>query len=94
MEDYSSSLTAAEKNILSTIAANVPKCELHLHLDGSLSPGFICRRLLARQLPLPEGVTADGHGLRAYLHDMKANHVTKNDNRAEKNKNWGVFDFW
>lgn len=87
-------MTPEEESILTSIATSVPKCELHLHLDGSLSPGFICRRLLSRQIPLPEGVSPEGDGLRAYLHHMKAQQVVKNGNRAEKNKNWGVFDFW
>ena len=90
MGDFRCSMTPEQEQILFKIATSIPKCELHLHLDGSLSPGFICRRLLARSLPLPQG----GHGLRAYLHQMKANQVIKNGNRAEKNKNWGVFDFW
>jgi hypothetical protein len=79
---------------LTIIASTLPKCELHVHLDGSLSPAFLCRQLLARGLPLPEGVAPNGEGLRTHLHKMKANHVAKNGNKAEKNKNWGVFDFW
>ena len=87
-------LRESADDVLRKVACDVPKCELHLHLDGSLSPSFICRRLVARGLPLPGGVTDDGKGLRAYLHQMKADQVAKNNNRADKNKNWGVFDFW
>mmetsp|Transcript_8773 Transcript_8773/g.16435 ORF Transcript_8773/g.16435 Transcript_8773/m.16435 type:complete len:95 (-) Transcript_8773:1191-1475(-) len=87
-------LRSSDEDVLMKIARNVPKCELHVHLDGSLSAGFICRKLLARGLPLPDGVNENGEGLRAYLHEMKAGQVAKNNNRAEKNKNWGVFDFW
>ena len=92
--DSHSSSDMMEEETLIKLVHDLPKCELHLHLDGSLSPRYICRRLVARGIALPDGVTEDGNGLRAYLHNMKSNHVICMDNRTEKNGNWGVFDFW
>jgi len=70
-------------------ASAMPKVELHLHLDGSLSSDFIGRRALVRgkQLPVPP------ERLRQFLMDKKLEKLNQDDNRAEKNGNWPVFDF-
>eukprot|EP00090_Calanus_glacialis_P013354 TRINITY_DN21991_c0_g1_i1.p1 TRINITY_DN21991_c0_g1~~TRINITY_DN21991_c0_g1_i1.p1 ORF type:complete len:375 (-),score=92.69 TRINITY_DN21991_c0_g1_i1:75-1199(-) len=66
-----------------------PKVELHLHLDGSLSPDFIARRALVRGIMLP----APPERLRAWLMDRKLDKLKKDDNKADKGGNWPVFDF-
>ena len=42
--------------LLTLLYSAPPQVELHLHLDGSLSPAFIARRAAARgiELPAPE----------------------------------------
>merc|ERR1712183_960412 len=66
-----------------------PKVELHLHLDGSLSPQFIARRALVRGIPLP----ASPERLRSWLMERKLEKLRKDNNQAEKGGNWPVFDF-
>ena len=66
-----------------------PKVELHLHLDGSLSPDFIARRAAVRGIMLP----APPERLRAWLMDRKLDKLKKDDNKANKGGNWPVFDF-
>ena len=66
-----------------------PKVELHLHLDGSLSPDFIARRAAVRGIMLP----APSERLRAWLMDRKLDKLKKDDNKANKGGNWPVFDF-
>ncbi|CAM9233548.1 unnamed protein product, partial [Ectocarpus fasciculatus] len=77
---------------LQEAALAVPKCELHLHLDGSLSPAFIARRAAARGVALPADVTAEGEGLREYVHKMKAEQV-RQGHKAAPGQNWDVFEF-
>jgi len=72
-----------------TRAKSWPKVELHLHLDGSLSPDFISSRAAARGISLP----APPAQLRAWLMDRKLDKLRKDDNAVDQGKNWPVFDF-
>jgi len=64
------------------VAYLLPKTELHLHLDGSLSPSFMKKRAALKGIELPDDV-------RTYMHDLKKNQVQT----AAANSNWGIFDF-
>ena len=66
-----------------------PKVELHLHLDGSLSPSFIARRAAVRGIVLP----APPERLRPWLMERKLDKLRKDENKADKGGNWPVFDF-
>ena len=66
-----------------------PKVELHLHLDGSLSPDFISRRASVRGIMLP----APPERLRSWLMERKLDKLRKDENKADKGGNWPVFDF-
>lgn len=83
-----------EVNILD-IARLLPKTELHLHLDGSLSEDFILRKSKEHGIDVPFESLG---GVRKYLHDMKAAHRKQSLaqgklNNAAKNQNWPHFDF-
>jgi len=78
-----------EKDI--EFVAKLPKIELHLHLDGSLSPEFIEEEAAKHGIDLPVENPCDN--LRSWLQEQKLSALKKNSNRAEKGKNWGVFDF-
>jgi adenosine deaminase len=80
---------------LQEIARQLPKSELHLHLDGSLTEDFILRKSRQYNLAVPFDSPAS---VRQYLHEMKANHRKEclargKLNNAEKNQNWPHFDF-
>ena len=68
---------------------NEIEVELHLHLDGSLSPSFIARRALVRGVTLP----ASPERLRGWLMDRKLHKLRADDNKAVAGGNWPVFDF-
>jgi len=70
-------------------AKAMPKVELHLHLDGSLSPQFIATRAYIRGIQLP----APPEKLRDFLMEKKVEKLKQDNNRAEKGGNWPVFDF-
>ena len=63
--------------------------ELHLHLDGSLSPAFIARRALVRGITLP----TSPERLRSWLMERKLEKLRKDENKAAGGGNWPVFDF-
>ena len=64
-------------------AKSLPKVELHLHLDGSLSPQFIARRALIRGIQLP----TSPERLRSFLMDKKLEKLKKDNNRVEDGGN-------
>ena len=66
----------------------LPKVELHLHLDGSLPSKFIAERAKARNISIP----VPAHELRDYLHEMKVK-VRSAGTKTETTGNWSYFDF-
>ena len=73
---------------LRDLAKQLPKTEVHLHLDGSLSAEFICKRAKIRNIKL--GV--DKSELRSFLHSRKEVQIADGNKQKEKG-NWGIFDF-
>ena len=70
------------------IAYNVPKTELHLHLDGSLDSEFIASRAADRGIRLP----VESSNLRKYLHDLKSKRANIGS-KVSTSSNWSNFDF-
>ncbi|KAI0563748.1 adenosine deaminase [Gracilaria domingensis] len=70
-------------------AARLPKAQLHLHLDGSLSEGFIARCSAARGVTLP----CDEARLREHLVASKQRDVANDKFVQQANGNWSQFDF-
>jgi adenosine deaminase len=75
------------------IAVGLPKCELHMHLDGSLLPEFLFERASARGMRevLPE----TSFELRNMIDSMKKemrNQPAAGHSGVESGKNWPLFD--
>jgi adenosine deaminase len=78
------------------VARLLPKTELHIHLDGSLLPDFICERATERDLPLPH----EPHELRRFVDEMKQQRVANANGSTDARditavgvkKNWPLFD--
>ncbi len=71
-----------------TVAFDVPKTELHLHLDGSLDEAFIAKRASDRGVALPVA----SEKLRQFLHNMKSKRVDSGSS-VLPTANWPAFDF-
>ena len=68
----------------------LPKTELHLHLDGSLSTSFIAQSAAKRGIELP----CRPQRLRNHLHQHKVAARRSPSGGAQRpGGNWGVFDF-
>ena len=76
------------------VARKLPKCELHMHLDGSLLPSFIAERAAARGVETPGGPRA----LREFVDAMKAAMRSRSSDArvitaVGAKKNWPIFDY-
>ena len=71
---------------LKDLAKKLPKTEVHLHLDGSLSAEFICKRAKVRNIKL--GV--DKSNLRTFLHSRKQVQIA-DGNKQKIKGNWGIY---
>lgn len=69
------------------IASRLPKVQLHLHLDGSLTLAFLQFRAKARNLPLP----SPPQTLRAHLLSQKAALLKQHNYVQSPRANWPAF---
>lgn len=82
-------MSSTEEDIVYNIARRLPKVQLHLHLDGSLSESFISDRASARGIDLP-CAPAD---LREHLIDSKQKAQQIGKYSQPVGGNWDVFTF-
>ena len=85
-------MAGTTKNTTTTIkelARLLPKTELHLHLDGSLSSEFIFKRAEARNIKLD---VTNPEELRPHLQQRKIKQIAGGNKQSAKG-NWSIFDF-
>ena len=79
---------------VASFARALPKIELHLHLDGSLSQEFIGKRAAARGIDLAAEFGPGFTDVRSALHGLKVAARGKDASMAvTAGSNWGVFDW-
>lgn len=71
------------------IASKLPKVQLHLHLDGSLSESFIEKRAFANSIRLP----CAANDVRHHLLRQKQEAQARDAYNQEPGGNWDVFSF-
>lgn len=74
------------------VARALPKTELHLHLDGSITNEFICEAAARRGIELPPPNLLPAHIDEIRSQDMRAR-PGDGKKTMEAGKNWGIFDW-
>lgn len=87
--DYHRSILVEDEVQTRKIASQLPKVQLHLHLDGSLSEAFISKRAGIRQLQLP---CTNGE-LRQHLLRSKQEAQSRSAYKQASGSNWNIFTF-
>ena len=79
---------------LRPLCQQLPKVELHLHLDGSIPMQFILEQVRAGAVSVGEQVSpANATPQDVMSHLLQLKHAAKAGSRPKQSQNWGVFDW-